>query len=93
MNQHARAEFGFQVQHPDPNKFVSIGEITVNNGDILEVGFEQGPVDGSPFYASTGHEVGHLNITSANGRSGNLTLNSGEIDACKSTVLMPISSI
>jgi hypothetical protein len=82
VNNHARVEFGFQVQHPDPAKFLNAGEVTVNNGGTLEVGFEQGPVASSPFYATsasagTGHHVAQLNLTSIGGRSGNLTLNSG----------------
>ena len=81
VNQNARAEFGFQVAHPDPAKSLNIGQVTVNNGGILEVGFEQGPVVDSPLYNSLGSGTGHhnaqLNITSANGRTGGLTMSSG----------------
>jgi hypothetical protein len=82
INQNARVEFGFQVQYPDPAKSLNVGEITVNNGGTLEVGFEQGPVTGSPFYptsgtAGVGNHVAKLNLTSANGRSGGLTMTSG----------------
>src|SRR5262249_43560628 len=83
INQHARMEAGFQVGHPDPTKNINVGQVTVNNGGILEVGFEQGPVQASPFYNTatpgfgTGHHVGQLVLTSAGGRSGGLTLNAG----------------
>jgi hypothetical protein len=84
VNNHARLEYGFQVAHPAATKSLSTGEVTVNNGGILEVGFEQGPVANSPFYVNplnpnvgTGHHVAHLDITSAKGRSGGLTLTSG----------------
>ncbi len=82
INDKARVEFGFQVQYPDPAKFLNVGEVTVNSGGTLEVGFEQGPVTGSPFYqtsptAGVGNHVARLNITSSNGRSGNLTMTSG----------------
>ena len=80
VNQNARVEFGFQVAHPNPAKSLNVGQITVNNGGTLEVGFEQGPVNSS-FYnslgAGTGHHVAQLNITSVSGRSGGLTMSSG----------------
>lgn len=82
VNNNARLEFGFQVAHPAPTKSLTAGQITVNNGGVLEVGFEQGPVNDSPFFTTspskgTGHHVAHLDITSARGRSGGLTLTSG----------------
>lgn len=83
VNQNARAEFGFQVFHPAPTKSINVGEIAVNNGGTLEVGFEQGPVASSPFFGTltpgfgTGHHNAQLNLTSGNGRSGGLTMTSG----------------
>jgi hypothetical protein len=93
INQHARMEAGFQVAHPDPTKNINVGQVTVNNDGILEIGFEQGPVQSSPFYGSatpgygTGHHVGQLVLTSIGGRSGGLTLNSG------STLRMQINGL
>lgn len=77
VNNHARLEFGHQIAHADQSKLLSVGQITVNNGGTLEIGFEQGPVLGSPFYDQTGHHAYHLNVTSIGGRSGGLTMTSG----------------
>jgi hypothetical protein len=93
VNNRARMEVGFQVAHPDPAKNINLGEVTVNSGGTLEVGFEQGPVQFSPFYGTatpgygTGHHVGQLVVTNAGGRSGDLTLNSG------STLRMQINGL
>ncbi len=92
VNNHARVEFGFQVAHPDATKFLNVGEIAVNNGGTLEVGFEQGPVANSPFYPTSptqgvGNHVARLNITNVGGRSGGLTMTSG------STLRMQINGL
>lgn len=70
VNQDARFEMG----HPSINtaKVLEFGEIVVNAGGALEVGFEQ--VDAS---AGTGNHVGHLHLSNASGQNGNLTLANG----------------
>ena len=59
VNDHARLEFGHQVVHANPSKLLSVGELTVNNGGTLEVGFEQGQlaVPGFMPTADTTHTI------------------------------------
>ena len=72
IDRFARLEVGRQVV--GTAKTTRFGEIQVNSGGILEVGFEQ--VDLEPI---TGNHVGHLYLTAANGRTGGLTLTNGTI--------------
>ncbi|HEX6962673.1 MAG TPA: hypothetical protein VF175_12450, partial [Lacipirellula sp.] len=55
---------------------IQVGEIVVNNGGILEVGFEQDET-GSAFFQQTGHHVGHLVLVNNDARDGDLTLSGG----------------
>jgi hypothetical protein len=57
-------------------KDIQIGEVVINNGGILDVGFEQDEA-GSLFYQQTGHHVGHLVLTKNETRGGDLTLANG----------------
>ena len=72
INENARLEMGHQAV---PNeKAIAFGEVTVNGGGTLEVGFEQAL--GSPAGGyTTGHHAYHLDVTNRGGRSGGLTLN------------------
>ena len=69
VNNNARLEMGHQAVAA--NHSIAMGEVVVNNGGILEVGFEEnnGTVQG--------HQVHSLTVTAAGGRNGGLTLNEG----------------
>jgi hypothetical protein len=74
INNNARLEMGHQAI---PNaKNITFGEIIVNNGGTLDVGFEQGFATATEGY-SAGHHAYDLILTSEGGRSGGLTLNDG----------------
>jgi hypothetical protein len=76
INQNTRMETGHQIAPgTTPTVSIAIGDIVVNNGGILEVGFEQGPTIGATF--PEGHHVNKLTLTNSNGRSGGLTMNPG----------------
>lgn len=65
INSNGRLEMGWQST--SPNQSVSLGEVQVNSGGTLEVGYEQ---DGN-------HNAHQLRLTSTGTRSGDLTLASG----------------
>jgi hypothetical protein len=65
INQNARLETGHQ--HIPVTRQIYIGEVEINSGGTLEVGFEQ----------DDAHNAGILNLVSTHGRSGELTLADG----------------
>jgi hypothetical protein len=77
VNNHARLEMGHQIVTPTLS--IQMGEVVVNNGGTLDVGFEQGAIAQSgvlrPF--PEGHHASRLTITDDGGRNGSLTLNDG----------------
>ncbi len=76
VNNNARLEMGHQAI---PNtKSITFGEVTVNNGGTLDVGFEQGLGTATGGYTA-GHHANDLIITDSGGRTGGLTLNDGAI--------------
>jgi hypothetical protein len=70
INNHARLEMGNQAIAS--NHSVQMGEVVINNGGALDVGFEQQAPDGT-----AGHHAYKLTLTSAGTRDGNLTLGDG----------------
>jgi hypothetical protein len=81
INSNARMDSGVQTVPGVPGsnvqlRDIQVGEIIINNGGILEVGFEQDEA-GSAFFQQTGHHVGHLVLTKNATRGGDLTLSSG----------------
>jgi len=72
VNDHARLEMGHQTVASAHS--IAMGEVVLNSGGVLEVGFEQGPL--SDVFPE-GHHAYHLSLVSTDGRSGGLTLNSG----------------
>jgi hypothetical protein len=70
INNRGRLEMGNQAIVS--NHSVQMGEVVVNNGGTLEVGFEQQLPDGSE-----GHHAYTLSLTSEGTRDGNLTLADG----------------
>jgi hypothetical protein len=77
VNNNARLEMGHQGTAANPiptHTDMAMGEVVVNNGGILEVGFEQN-VAGDAF--PEGHTPYHLNLVKTSGQNGGLTLNSG----------------
>jgi hypothetical protein len=79
VNQNARLEFG----HRDVESLFTTraGEVTVNSGGILEVGYEEQPNGATPVHAPY-----RLQLTKQRGESGDLTLATG------STTIMQISA-
>lgn len=75
VNANGRLETGAQPIPLTVNAGTKMGEVVVNNGGVLEVGFEQSNAVGGVF--TEGHHVNHLHLTNAGGRNGNLTLNTG----------------
>jgi len=75
VNANGRLETGAQPIPLSVGAGTRMGEVVVNNGGVLEVGFEQANAVGGTFVE--GHHVNLLKLTNANGRNGNLTLNSG----------------
>lgn len=75
VNANGRLESGAQPIPLTVNAGTKMGEVVVNNGGVLEVGFEQANAVGGVF--TEGHHVNHLHLTNAGGRNGNLTLNTG----------------
>lgn len=75
VNANGRLETGAQPIPLTNNAGTRMGEVVVNNGGVLEVGFEQANAVGGTFVE--GHHVNHLHLTKAGGRNGNLTLNTG----------------
>ncbi len=73
VNDNARLEMGHQVV--GTAKIINFGEIQVNAGGTLEVGFEQ--VESGAGNNGTGNHVGHLNLDNTDGRAGSLTLTNG----------------
>jgi len=69
VNDGARLEMGHDVT--GTSKSIVFGEIEVGNGGVLEIGFEDTETN------FTGHQVGHLHVTTSGGRNGNLTLAAG----------------
>lgn len=70
VNNHALFDMGHQVV--GTVKSIQFGEVVVNNGGILEVGYEQ-----SIAGFETGRQVANLQLVNTDGRAGSLTLNSG----------------
>lgn len=75
VNANGRLESGAQPIPLTVNAGTKMGEVVVNNGGVLEVGFEQANAVSGTFVE--GHHVNHLHLTNAGGRNGNLTLNTG----------------
>jgi hypothetical protein len=86
VNQNARMETGAQPIPLTNNAGTSIGEIVVNSGGVLEVGFEQANAVGGVF--TEGHHTNHLHLVSTGGKNGSLTLTGG---ATPSTLRMQIN--
>lgn len=70
INNHAVLDMGHPVV--GSTKVMQYGEIAINNGGTLEVGFEAS-IAGSKI----GRHVGHLELLSTFGRAGSLTLSNG----------------
>lgn len=70
VNNNALFDMGHQAVAT--TKTMQFGEVVVNSGGILEVGYEQS-IAGS----ATGRQVGNLQLVKTDGRSGSLTLNAG----------------
>lgn len=68
MNSHSRLEMGHQVVLSAFN--TEFGEVVVNDGGALEVGFEQQSATGVP-----GHHAHQLHLVTSGGRNGSLTMN------------------
>jgi len=76
LNNHARLETGHQIAPGTPPTLsIALGDVEVNNGGILEVGFEQGPLSGADF--PEGHHANRLTLTNSNGRTGGLAMTDG----------------
>jgi hypothetical protein len=69
LNANSRFETGHDVT--GTSKSIAFGEMEVNSAATLEVGHEE------PIGNSTGHQVGHVLLTTSGGHSGDLTLNDG----------------
>jgi hypothetical protein len=78
VNDHAVLEMGRQVV--GTTKTTAFGEIQVNTGGTLEIGFEQYDTE-----TTSGHHVGHLVLAADSGRAGTLSLAAG------STTIMQIN--
>lgn len=74
VNDNARLEMGRQVVGTD--KATNFGEIEVNAGGTLEIGFEQ--VDTA---AATGNHVAHLRLVNTSNRAGSLKLTNGGLSS------------
>jgi hypothetical protein len=70
INNHARLEMGNQAVNSIHS--VQMGEVVINSGGTLEVGFEQTAAAGEP-----GHHMYKLTLTSSGDREGSLTLADG----------------
>jgi hypothetical protein len=70
INDRGRLEMGNQAIVS--NHSVQMGDVVINSGDTLEIGFEQQLPDGSE-----GHHAYTLSLTSEGTRDGNLTLADG----------------
>lgn len=70
VNNNAVFDMGHQVV--GTAKQIQFGEVEVNSGGILEIGYEQ-----SIAGFETGRQVGNLQLVNTNGRAGSLTLNPG----------------
>jgi hypothetical protein len=87
VNQNGHLETGAQ-DIPLPNNLgTTLGEVQVNAGGVLEVGFEQANAQGGTFVE--GHHINRLRLTNRNGRNGSLTLTGG---ATPSTLRMQIGA-
>jgi hypothetical protein len=75
INQNARMDTGAQAVPLPVGNGTTIGEVAVNSGGILEVGFEQANANGGFFIE--GHHANHLKLTQGGGRSGGLTMAAG----------------
>jgi hypothetical protein len=75
VNDKGRMETGAQSIPLANGAGTTIGEIVVNSGGVLEVGFEQANAVGGTF--TEGHHANHLHLNSTAGRNGSLTLNNG----------------
>jgi len=74
VNANSRMEMGHQAV---PNaRSIRLGEITVNNDGVLEIGFEQGPVALNNGY-TTGHHAYNLTLQDGDTRDGELAVNDG----------------
>ena len=70
VNNHAVFDMGHQVV--GTVKQIQFGEVEVNSGGTLEVGYEQ-----SIAGFETGRQVGNLQLVNTDGRAGSLTLKAG----------------
>jgi hypothetical protein len=70
VNNNALFDMGHQVV--GTTKSIRFGEVVVNSGGILEVGYEQ-----SIAGFETGRHVGNLQLVNTDGRAGSLTLSAG----------------
>ncbi|HEX3601468.1 MAG TPA: PEP-CTERM sorting domain-containing protein [Lacipirellulaceae bacterium] len=75
VNQNGRLETGAQAIPLTNNAGTTLGEVQVNNGGVLEVGFEQANAVSGTF--TEGHHANHLVLASTAGRAGSLTMASG----------------
>jgi hypothetical protein len=86
VNQNGRMETGAQPIPLTNGAGTTIGEIVVNSGGVLEVGFEQANAVAGTF--TEGHHTNHLHLVSTSGKNGSLTLTGG---ATPSTLRMQIN--
>ena len=70
INANAMLDTGHQVVNTA--KIIRMGEVQINNGGTLEVGFTQSISTGG-----TGHHVSHLELDDSGTRAGSLTLTNG----------------
>jgi hypothetical protein len=70
INDHARLEMGHQAIASSHS--IQMGEVVINSGGTLEIGFEQQSATGD-----AGHHAYRLTLTSEGTRDGNLTLADG----------------
>lgn len=91
VNDNARFEMGRQVV--GTAKVTNFGEIDVNAGGTLEVGFEQVQDSNSPQAADTGQHVGHLGLVNTDGRPGTLTLQHGQLSNPSDVNSEPLGSL
>jgi hypothetical protein len=93
VNDKGRLETGAQDIPLPVNAGTTIGDIQVNAGGVLEVGFEQVNYRESDGVPTEGHHVNHLILSNKKGRDGTLSLTAGGTPEIRSTLRMQINGL